>query len=123
MLAFLTLGHLAEDLGRALSGGQQKLLELGRLTMLDPKVIVLDEPFAGVHPRLQETIYAFIRRMNEEGRAIIIISHDMNAIFELSDRLLVLDHGTLIADGAPDDVRGRNTVIEAYLGREDDDVE
>ncbi len=102
VLEFLTIDHLRNEYAQALSGGQQKLLELGRLLMLNPDVIILDEPFAGVHPRLMEVIYAYIRRVNDEGKAIILISHQMDSIFSLSQRLLVLNFGDLIADGLPE---------------------
>jgi branched-chain amino acid transport system ATP-binding protein len=119
VLDFLTMDHLRNDYARSLSGGQQKLLELGQVMMTDPSIILLDEPFAGVHPKLMETIFEYIQTLHEQGKSFIIVSHDMDSIFTLSKRLVVLSYGDIIADGDPDVVKHDEVVIEAYLGEED----
>lgn len=118
VLDFLTMDHLRNDYARSLSGGQQKLLELGQLLMTDPDLLLLDEPFAGVHPKLMETIFEYITTLHGRGKAFIIISHDMSSIFTLSRRLVVLNYGNVIADGEPEVVKYDEAVIEAYLGEE-----
>lgn len=122
VLDFLTMSHLRDDYARSLSGGQQKLLELGQVMMTDPDLILLDEPFAGVHPRLMETIFDYIKTLHREGKAFIIVSHDMDSIFTLSERLVVLSYGDIIADGDPNVVKHDEVVIEAYLGEEEEEA-
>lgn len=119
VLDFLTMDHLRDDYARSLSGGQQKLLELGQVLMTDPDLILLDEPFAGVHPRLMETIFGYITTLHSQGKAFIIVSHDMDSIFTLSQRLIVLSYGDIIADDDPEIVKHDEEVIEAYLGEEE----
>lgn len=116
VMAFLTIERLADENAQNLSGGQQKLLELGRVLMLDPAVIFLDEPFAGVHPELSKQIHKYIRKVHQDGKAFIIVSHDMDTIFGLSERVIVMNEGKKIADGDPEAVRTDEAVIDAYLG-------
>jgi branched-chain amino acid transport system ATP-binding protein len=110
------LGHLADEYAGNLSGGQRKLLELARVLMLDPELLLLDEPFAGVNPTLTNEIAAFVDELNDEGMTVVVIEHELETLTALVDRLVVLRQGAVLADGDPDDVLADERVVDAYLG-------
>ncbi len=118
LLELLRLLPLAEAYAGTLSGGQRKLLELGRALMVEPRMILLDEPLAGVAPVLGEQLLDHIRRLRaERGVTFCVIEHDMDVVMSVSDRVIVMDEGRVIAEGTPDAVQRNERVIEAYLGR------
>lgn len=116
ILEFLRLVDVADVASGSLSGGQKKLLELGRALMVSPKLILLDEPFAGVNPVLIEAIAERIRELNARGIGFLIIEHDLAALTRLVPQLAVMDRGRIIARGAPAKVLQDAAVREAYLG-------
>jgi branched-chain amino acid transport system ATP-binding protein len=119
ILAFLHLEELTQALARTLSGGQQKLLELGRALMLRPTLLLLDEPFAGVHPRLLEQIVERIRSLSADGYTIVLVDHNLDAVRSVVRRTLVMAQGRKIADGASEEVLRDPAVIHAYTGTRD----
>jgi branched-chain amino acid transport system ATP-binding protein len=116
LLDFVMLSRLEHEPAKVLSGGQRKLLELARVLMAEPKVILLDEPAAGVNPTLLELIIDRILELNAGGRTILLIEHNMDMVARLCSRVVVMAVGKLLAQGRPDDVARDPAVVAAYLG-------
>ncbi|WP_227379898.1 ABC transporter ATP-binding protein [Haladaptatus halobius] len=116
LLEELHLDQVAENRADELSGGQKKLLELARVLMLEPELILLDEPAAGVNPALMDEIIADIKRINSRGTAILVIEHDMSVISELCERVIVMNAGRQVMTGTFEEVQADDQVREAYLG-------
>lgn len=116
LLAELTLKRVSDLDAGQLSGGQQKLLEFGCCFMVPPRIALLDEPFAAVHPTMKETMAGYIRARYAEGQTFLIVSHDMPVIVELCPRTVCMNAGAVIADDATRTVLNDPVVIEAYLG-------
>jgi len=117
MLEFLTLDHLTHEQAGNLSGGQQRLLEIGMALMPDPDLILLDEAASGVNPILIETISSRIRQLStEQGKTFMLIEHNMEFIGNLCSRVFVLNFGEKLAEGTPDEVMENEDVIQAYFG-------
>ncbi|OCW59667.1 ABC transporter ATP-binding protein [Hoeflea olei] len=115
ILDFVALSHLEDQPASVLSGGQRKLLELARVLMAEPRVILLDEPAAGVNPALLDMIIDRIIAINQLGIAVLLIEHNMEMIARLCPRVIVMAAGKALAEGAPSEVTKRADVIDVYL--------
>jgi branched-chain amino acid transport system ATP-binding protein len=118
LLNFVGIGSVVGEYARNLSYGDQRRLEVARALALDPKVLLLDEPTAGMNPQESATFTDFVHRVRDErDLSVLLIEHDMSVVMRVSERITVLDRGERIAEGSPDDIRSNDRVIEAYLGK------
>ena len=116
LLDFVGLAAHRDTPASELSGGQQKLLEFVRALVTDPVVVLMDEPFAGVHPSVKELMRTRVRERNEQGTSFVIVSHEIPDLMRLCDSVICMSEGRIVAKGSPEEVTADQQVIEAYLG-------
>ena len=115
-LEFFEIDHLARENAGSLSGGQRKLLEMARVLMTDPEMVLLDEPLAGVNPTLEAKLLERVHELREDGLTFLLVEHDMGVIMEHCDPVVVMHQGEVLVEGPPESVRTDERVLEAYLG-------
>ncbi|WP_375003197.1 ABC transporter ATP-binding protein [Aeromicrobium sp. CTD01-1L150] len=120
ILARFKLDTKRADFAGSLSGGQRKLLEMARSLMVDPELIMLDEPMAGVNPALKQSLLEHVKSLRDEGRTVLFVEHDMDMVRDISDWVVVMAQGQIVAEGTPDQVMSDQAVIDAYLGAHHD---
>ena len=118
LLARFKLDHLTDEYAAGLSGGQRKLLEMARALMAEPSLVMLDEPMAGVNPALTQSLLGHVTALRDEGMSVLFVEHDMDVIMTISDWVVCMAEGRVIAEGRPADIAGNPAVIEAYGGLE-----
>ncbi|MDA0274667.1 MAG: ABC transporter ATP-binding protein [Actinobacteria bacterium] len=120
LLTRFTLDTKADDFAAALSGGQRKLLEMARALMVNPELVMLDEPMAGVNPALTQSLLGHIKDLREQGMTVLFVEHDMDMVRDISDWVIVMAQGKIVAEGPPASVMSNPAVIDAYLGAHHD---
>lgn len=112
----IELWDMRDEYAGNLSGGQQKLLEFGRSLMTEPDILLLDEPMAGINPRLTEDLINLVTNLNDEGLTFLIVEHDIDLIASLSDRIIAMADGAVLTEGPPEEVQQNDELLDAYLG-------
>src|SRR3954452_5633578 len=120
LLARFKLDAKKDDFAGTLSGGQRKLLEMARALMSDPQVVMLDEPMAGVNPALTQSLLGHVKDLREQGMTVIFVEHDMDVVRDISDWVVVMAAGRIIAEGPPESISQNRAVVDAYLGAHHD---
>ena len=116
LLTRFKMDHMRNEYAGTLSGGQRKLLEMARALMTQPKLVMLDEPMAGVNPALKQSLNEHIRGLRDDGMTVLFVEHDMDMVNDVADWVVVMAEGMLIAEGTPEQIGNNPQVIEAYLG-------
>jgi branched-chain amino acid transport system ATP-binding protein len=116
LLERFKLSHMRNEYAGTLSGGQRKLLEMSRALMTNPKLVMLDEPMAGVNPALKQSLNQHIKGLRDDGMTVLFVEHDMDMVHDISDWVIVMAEGQIIAEGTPDQISSNPAVIDAYLG-------
>ena len=116
LLQRFKLDHMRNEYAGTLSGGQRKLLEMSRALMTNPRLVMLDEPMAGVNPALKQSLNEHIRGLRDDGMTVLFVEHDMDMVHDVSDWVIVMAEGRVIAEGTPEAIAANPAVIEAYLG-------
>jgi branched-chain amino acid transport system ATP-binding protein len=120
LLARFKLDKKEHDYAGSLSGGQRKLLEMARALMVSPELVMLDEPMAGVNPALKQSLLGHVKSLREEGMTVLFVEHDMDMVRDISDWVIVMAQGQVIAEGPPDSIMSDQRVVDAYLGAHHD---